>query len=249
MARRAGLFVAALLVLGACASSTQLPRTLWSANHEAGTYAEWDLGGFGGHFDDGTAASAIDTTHAHSGSYSLRMTSDTTLGGAGTRNFRWAIDATGTPLPKTATYTAWFYWDKDYAPTLFWNIMQWKTRTNDHGGNDPDWAINLYNNGNGMGLEWFDVHLRSNHDGRTAPGSIKPNAWYEVKVVYTFDQTQGSVKSYLNGVQWFSISRVATQWPTTSTNPRYRQWSVNNYTDANTPAISNLWVDDVSIDP
>jgi hypothetical protein len=245
----------ALAVLAAIAGLVQCTPTdsgqsasSWKADMESGTYAEWDLGGFGGHFDDGDAASIVDSTHAHSGSHSLEMTSNTTNGVAATRNFRWSLDARGTPLPKSATYTAWFFWDRVYRPKLFWNIMQWKTRTNDAGGNQPDWTINLYNNGSGMSLEWYDLHLKTTHKARTSFGSIQPDKWHEVKVTYTFDESNGSITSSLDGRRWFSISGVATQWPTTSTNPRYRHWSVNNYTNSNMPALSHLWVDDASIE-
>jgi hypothetical protein len=241
-------FVVILVAIGTCASAaTELRHSEWKANEDSGTYAAWNLGDYGGRFDTGSASSVIDSSHAHSGRYSLEMTSDTTHGVAASRNFRWAIDAAGTPLPRSAIYTAWFYWDRVYSPTLFWNIMQWKTRTNDAGGNSADWAINLANDGHGMYLEWYDIHTRSNHSARTANGSIKPGVWYEIKVRYTFSLQRGRISSYLDGERWFSVDRVATQWPTSSTNPRYRQWSVNNYTDQNTPPISHIWIDDASI--
>ena len=228
--RLTAICIAAAVVMMCTTACARAQQKLWRANEESGSYGAWNLGEYGGHFDSGAASSEIDETHAHSGSYALKMTSDTTHGVAGTRNFRWSVDSLGTPLPKTAIYIAWYYWDKVYDPTLFWSIMQWKTRTNNAGGNRTDWTLDVANDGKGMYLEWFDLHQRTNHRGCTTSNSIRPGKWYKVEVIFDFDEIHGSVKSYLNDEPWFSISDVPTQWPTTSSNPRYRQWSINNYT-------------------
>jgi hypothetical protein len=228
-------------------SRSKHSRVLWKSDFETGTYVSWgDNGGYGGHEDTGDASSTVDSTHAHSGEYSLKMTTDTATGKAGARNFRWAIDFSGTPLPKTAYYTAWFYWERNYAPPVWWNIFGFKTK-NGSGGSDPDWSINVYNDGKGMRLYWYDFHAKTDHGINSGAGSLSLHTWHKIETKYTWDIHNGSVVSWLDGVKWFSLSHVPTEWQTTAINPGIRQFSVKNYTDKNIPAISNIWVDDVSI--
>lgn len=230
---------------GISALASVLP-ILWQADHETGDYSEWDIGTFGGRQDNGTASSAISSTRAHTGTYSLKMTTDATLGNTGARNFRWALDYAGTDLPVTARYTAWYYFDQVYAPVNFWNIMQWKTKRDNLGSNDPDWSVNVYNTAGSMRLYMFDHHTGSNWSSFSPVGSLPANAWNKIEVDYKWVETGGAITCYLNGVQWFAITGVVTRWPSTETQ-RFRHWSINNYTDANSPQISNIWADDVSI--
>jgi hypothetical protein len=223
-------------------------RILWEAQHEGGDYSEWDLGGYGGHQDD-TAPSTLDNTKAHSGRWSLKMPVDTTSGQNGTRNFRWAVDQDGNPVPNPGIYTAWYLWDTVITTGTFVSIMQWKTKALPS-GSDPDWSVNMYGTaGSGMGLYMFDYHLSTDHpaNGSTPLGSLPINTWHRIDVEYLWDTTRnGRVRSYLNGVQWFAIDQVQTQYVTAAA-PNVRHWSINNYASNNSPAVSNLWADDVSI--
>lgn len=224
---------------------------LWRATHESGDYSEWDLGGFGGDFSSGpgTFAKSIDGTRAHTGTYSLKMQTDTTLGQAGQRNFRWAVDAIGTDLPVRAVYTAYYYFDQQYQPLGGdWNIMQWKTKRDAVGTNDPDWAVNVYNpTGTAMQIYLFDFHTGSNHGSFSPAGSLTINTWHKIEVDYTYDTgTNGAISASLDDTPFYTVSGLVTQWPSSET-ARFRHWSVNNYTSKNTPDASTIWVDDVTI--
>lgn len=222
----------------------------WVANHESGTYAEWDGDGWGGDFSSGpgTYAKSIDTAHAHTGTYSLKMETDTTLGQAGQRNFRWAINAAGDDLPVHAFYTCWYYFDQVYAPVGGdWNIMQWKTKRDSFGSNDPDWCIGVYNQAASMQLYTFDFHLGSNHGAFSPIGSLTINTWHELKVEYLRSgAADGLVRAWLDGVLFADLGGVVTRWPTSELG-HFDTWSINNYTAENVPDASVIWADDASI--
>jgi hypothetical protein len=222
-------------------------KLLWQAQHEGGDYSEWDLGGFGGHQDD-TVPSTLDNTRAHSGRWSLKMPCDTTSGQNGTRNFRWAVDQAGNPVPNPGIYTCWYFWDTIVTPGTFWSIMQWKTKAFPSGSN-PNFSIDVWHGPGGMGLYVFDYNLSTDHsaNGFSADGSLPINTWHRLDVDYQWDTTaNGHVRASLNGAQFFSIDQVVTEFVTTAT-PNVRHWSINSYASNNTPNATNLWADDVSI--
>lgn len=221
-------------------------KILWQAQHEGNDYSEWDLGGYGGHQDDPAGTSVVDSTHAHSGRYSLKMTSDTTGGQNGTRNFRWAVDQAGNPVPNPGIYTCWYYFDTAVVPGAFWNIMQWKTK-NAGGGSDPDFMVDIFLDGaNGLRLYIYDLHLNTDHGQYTPPNALTLNTWHRVDVTYTWDLVNGSVFGSFDGTQFYAVTGVATQWPTAAA-PNVQHWSVNNYSDSTTPAVTSIWADDATI--
>lgn len=225
---------------------------LWNATHEANDYeTEWHTtsGGFdlGGRADSGTGVSVIDSTRAHTGTYSLKMTTNAVYGAGepGARNFRWA-DTAGLTLPDEAVYETWFYFDQDYAPVDWWNIFQFKTRTA-YSTSDPDWSINVYKAAEGMRLYWFDHH-RNTWFGDSGAGSLAHSTWHRCTVQYRFHPTNGLVIAWLNGVRWYYEAGIATMGAAPYTDFGFeKQWSINNYTSGNVPAVSNIWADDVSI--
>lgn len=221
---------------------------LWHAGMEVAYADEWEP--YGGDFSSGPGTYAVsrDTTHAHSGSYSLKMDTDTTLGQAGQRNFRWAINSAGENIPVWCRYTTWYYFDQVYAPAGGdWNIMQWKTKRDSFGSNDPDWAVNVYNQASSMQLYLFDFHTGSNHGSFSPIGSLTINTWHRVDVdYYRSGSANGIVRAYLDGSQFCNLTNVVTRWPTSEPS-NYDTWSINNYTSKNTPDASTIWADDAEI--
>lgn len=221
---------------------------LWHAGMEVAYEDEWEP--YGGAFDSGpgTFAHSRDTAHAHSGAYSLKMETDTTLGQAGQRNFRWAINSAGESIPIHCRYTTWYYFDQVYAPVGGdWNIMQWKTKRDSFGSNDPDWCIGVYNQSASMQLYTFDFHTGSNHGAFSPIGSLTINTWHRLDVdLLRSGNPDGIVRAYLDGVQFANLTNVVTRWPT-SEPANYDTWSINNYTSENVPDASVIWADDCEI--
>ena len=106
--------------------------TLWTAGMEKGDLSEWFFpetgpdGNFGGDIENsGIATAEASTDFAHTGTYSAKLTITTpNTPTSGVRLFRWG-EAQRYPQ---LYYGAWYYFPQGYAPSLFWNVMQWKSR-------------------------------------------------------------------------------------------------------------------------
>lgn len=124
--------------------------------------------------------------------------------------------------------------------------MQWKTRSA-QSSSDPDWSVNVFNTGGEMRLTMFDYY-RFKGFGDSGSGSLPASTWHQITVQYLFDRSVGAIQCWLNGTRWYSEAGIRTEHPSPFMDFGHeRQWSCNNYTSGNSPALSSIWLDDASI--
>src|SRR5205823_2492992 len=131
----AGLSVLVLAIFVGCAGyagKTNGGTLLWSANMETGDLSQWfypmtgPVGNFGGDIENsGNATAVASTDFAHSGRYSAKLTITTPdTPTSGVRLFRWDEAQKYRQL----YYSVWYYFPQSHSPSLFWNVLQWKSK-------------------------------------------------------------------------------------------------------------------------
>lgn len=241
-----------------------LGRTLWFADHEKTdgtlTYSglvEWGWydPGDQGVEDSGVSArpsSGISTTQAHSGTKSMRMQIDTSLGTSGCRSFMSEFTQPG----MTLYHTAWYYFPSHLAASGH-QIMQLKNKPA-VGASDVAWKIavknpavgrmqlNLvYELGTGFGA--LGPHAGEDNTGAAlfyVPTIDFPNSqWVKVQMyVKQSSGYDGRVTVWQDNTKIHDIAGVNTK-----TSGSTNTWSVNNYGSGTTPSTFVLYIDDVSV--
>jgi hypothetical protein len=217
------------------ASST----TLWQADHEEGTLADWDRDGGGGEFNSGNGDAAASTVVAHSGSYSVRqlITMD---GGAsnGTRMFRWN-EADHYP---EAYYSVWYYFPQRYTVRSWWNLFQFKSNSADGSKNDAFWQLDISNRSSGEMYLYPYNWVNSRSWSQTAV-NLPVGQWVHVEAfLRQSDAGAGRFTVWQDGVQIFDTVGITTKYP-----GGRQDWSVNNYGAGITPSPVVTYIDDAVI--
>ncbi|HYN89451.1 MAG TPA: hypothetical protein VER55_13025, partial [Ardenticatenaceae bacterium] len=99
---------------------------LWSADFETRDFAPWEAGGGGGIFNTGTGVASITSEVAHGGRHAAKLTISQASGTPqAVRIFRWAESERETE----AYYSVWLYFPRRYEPAVWWNVIQFKSKT------------------------------------------------------------------------------------------------------------------------
>ena len=250
----AGLSVLVLAIFVGCAGyagKTNGGTLLWSANMETGDLSQWfypmtgPVGNFGGDIENsGIAAATASTDFAHSGKYSAKLTittPDTPTSGA--RLFRWLEAQTYPQL----YYSVWYYFPQNYTPSLFWNVLQWKSKHPVSGVATSDPFFSLEVGALPSGEMYF--YLGDDHTSTTyqQPAQslipIPVGRWFNVEAFYQCAPNGGGrVTIWQDGALLWDVSNVDTRYADGTC-----AWSVNNYSSSLTPPSSTIYVDDAAI--
>jgi hypothetical protein len=250
--RESGANAPQLLVQSALAPQSSL---LWSGDAETGSMSQWYLPDVvngpntgGGVYDSGIAGSSVSTDVAHSGRYSVKMTVTTPNDpSSGTRLFRW-LESRNYPQ---AYYSTWLYFPQSYTPSMYWNIIQFKSKT--ASTNDPFWILNIGNrpsNGNMYLYLYYWPSGAGPTANETGPVSydqslkdVPVGKWVHIEVyLKEASDFTGHVTVWQDGTIIFDKNGVKTKYSDGD-----NQWSVNNYSSGLTPSTAAIYSDDSAI--
>lgn len=250
----AALVLFAFAIFCGCAGYTAKPNggtVLWSANMETGDLSQWfypmtsAVGNFGGDIEDsGVAAAAASTDFAHGGAYSAKLTITTPdTPTSGVRLFRWAEAQTYPQL----FYSVWYYFPQSYTPSLFWNVLQWKSKHLVSGVATSDPFFSLEVGANPSGEMYFYLgDQNTNTTFQQPPQSLIPipvGRWFNVEAFYKCDGTgAGQVTIWQDGTLLWDVHNVNTRYADGDC-----AWSVNNYSSGLAPATASIYIDDAAI--
>ncbi len=213
-------------------------EVLWEAGHETGDASEWDRSQSGAIFNSGTGTVEWTDEVAHSGAGSLALSVRRASGQTqAARIFRWAEN------PSEAYYSAWFYFPELVEPDRWWNILQFKSKLDDH--SDPTWVVNVGNDSAGaMRLYLYDAVTETSHHEPTGPEPIviPVRRWTHIEVfLRQATDDSGRISLWQDGEMLYDLGGVQT---TLADNV---QWSLNNYSDGLDPEDVTIFVDDAAI--
>ena len=221
---------------------------LWSADHETGDTSQWL-----GEWNSGKVRVTTVRSPVRSGSYACAMRI------SGNAGARMAVDRIGrASLPKTAWYSAWYYFPEKVNPKIYWNIMQWKRATAPYGsGSHPVYTLNVdYDDADGSMAVYLYNHVgrdgRYNTEGEGGVAisdvPIPLRKWVHIEVFYEWSpRRSGQVTVFQDGQRVMNVENVITEFPYPTNDFRMRQWTVNNYTSGTRPAAQTLYIDDAAI--
>jgi hypothetical protein len=237
------------------------------ATTEIGNLSEWSANSGGGEYNSGGGDSGALQGMAHTGSWSARQAIDTSGGSSGTRLFRWREYRT-LVVGQAATTSVWVYIPA--RPTIggYFNLFQFKSKTQDGSYIDVFFQLNLSNRSDGS------LYLRAlwgcgaeNPNFPLGPWSSSPRSdtclfftpqatinvpvgrWFQVssQIVPSSGYT-GSIKFWQDGVLLYDFRNVMTGYPNTnSVNGVDTQWAVNAYANGLTPSAYVQYVDDATV--
>ena len=233
---------------------------LWSDGMEDGTLDGWGGASFtgGGEFDSGAGASAASRDVAHTGSWSAKMALPD--GSGGTRLFRWREPRQYRDL----VFSAWFYIPRDYTLTgdpssRFWNVFQFKSRSTSNSV-DPFFDLTVTNPSPGsmrLNLDWSPRTLEGPSPGESglrrftqSTTDIPVGRWFqltaELRQSSAFD---GALRIWQDAQLLFDLAGIRTSYQNCAYNAwcGSNEWSINNYSDALSPAPAVIYTDDASI--
>jgi hypothetical protein len=232
---------------------------------EGGDLTDWSLAAGGGEYNSGGGDSVVTRTVAHTGSWSAQQTIDTSGGSSGTRLFRWAEYRMLTP-GQSATTSVWVYIPRSVTIGGYFNLYQFKSKTQDGRWIDVFFQLNLLNRTDGslyLKAAWgcgaenpsFPNGPYSNSTNLCeffpplAQINVPIGRWFEVSSqIVPSSQYTGSVKFWQDGALLYDFRNVMTGYPNTnSLNAVDTQWAVNAYANGLTPRSYVHYVDDAAV--
>ena len=239
-----------------------LGEELWKAGHESGTQEEWLHGGGGGEFNSNRGDSYVSTEVARSGEHSLKMSINTTNGGGhATRNYRWAEIADH----KDLIFTQYVYFPNriDFDRNNNWfNLIQTKGVKFAPGGagtgpdqiNLPHFVLGLeVRGGAGSGganyLSLADLQKFWGSEPDViwkAPAGIDlpVKKWVKIQMRIIQDRgDKGRVLVWQDDTLIIDTKFRNTLRPEVDIN----MYSINAYADKTYPNVTNIYLDDLSI--
>ena len=222
------------------------------ATHEAGNLAEWGDGtgpSGGGFFNDGVATVTTSTAQARFGARSMQMTINTTAGvDTAVRAFRWKEAHTGQDL----YYSGWYYFPQHHVPTVFWNVMQFKSELYNASGaqieNDPIFTVNVDDDGVGGALHLHVFYFGTAFGGSNvkftqAVADLPVGQWVHIEAfLHQAENASGILQLWQDGNLLIELTGRQTKYVN-----GYNTWSINNYSNGLTPATATIYVDDAVI--
>lgn len=230
-----------LLLPVACGNSLDVgSNLLWSVDHESGDFAAWTKDDEGGVYtNEADTAAEVVAERAHSGQYSIKLTSPANGvdGGPGVfRHFGNAGDA---------YYGVWYFIPRAYATVSYWTILRFRPSSPADPANST------------LGI---DVNLRSLPDAQitlevvhqrqaylhwpvAVPTPVVPTGhWFQLEVRFrsATDQT-GMFKLWLDGRLLYDIEDRVTN------TGQELYFTPCNVTNTMTPAPVEIYLDDVMV--
>jgi hypothetical protein len=214
---------------------------LFSADHETGNLAQWDMGAdadAGGYYADPDAElPSYSTDQAHSGDASAKVQIDTSSGAGVIARLYRRLELDG-----AAYYTAWFYLVEDHTPDSWWSIFLFRAVKERNDSIDL-WSVDLVRTqDNKLTVAVYD---HANAKTIEAPGNpeVKIKQWFQVQAYLQVTPGQPSqLTLWLDGNQFLKLDNT-TMVP--KDQPLY--WVIGNGAAKLTPAVSTLFVDDAQI--
>jgi hypothetical protein len=192
----------------------------------------------------------------------LKASIDTRAGTSGVRAFRWDEPR----AHRTARYSAWVYIPQSYnlnGGEEWWNLFQFKSRTNDDSRVDPLWGLYAQQDAQGLYLQagwgWGGTTVAGPRPGDDVSGKWYPPAhkmylpvgrWVHLEAYLRQSRDfSGRLKFWQDGVLLYDISGIRTSYNNCNFNAWCAddEWSINLYSDGMTPNPASIYVDDVTI--
>jgi hypothetical protein len=218
---------------------------IWSANHETGDVTEWSLDGDGaGYVTDSGSGYVVVSEQAHSGSYSVKLTSSANGENVGAGLFRYMGSR------DEAYFSAWYYLPRAYQTISYWTIFRFQPSS----PTDPTTTA--------LGI---DLNLRSLPEGQIAlyvlqqqpvhlqwpiadPAPyVAVGRWFQIEAHYrnATDNT-GLLKVWLDGALVYDIEGQDIETTATGMAQDF-YWTPCNFTSDMIPAPVEIYVDDAVI--
>ncbi len=266
-------------VLAPISWKDQLPKwlsssILWFADHEEGTFQDWEDEGTddffagGGIFltDTANASASICPHPVHSGRYAAQATIQAAWqcqnGNKAVRLMRWTDkpwDEGGDYFPEEAYYSTWMYFPAAYNPNKqpawdpgdggWWNVFQFKS-DDFQGVSQPVWVLNVATEEKTNAM-FFYLYSKYNPPFSFEAFSFLPipvGKWVHVEAFYrksTPNQSDGHIILWQDGQELFNIPGVVTAFS------EQTAWGIGNYTDhiagGKTPGEATLFFDDAAV--
>ena len=207
----------------------------WSTGFEDG-FCDYGLpAGFC--FATGNSSFYLVTSPVHSGRYAAAFKVDVDAADAGTqaRCVRQGM------FPTKSYYGAWYFIPETAQNSGNWNLLHFQ-------GGTPGqtllgfWDVSLVNQGDGgLGLYLYDFFNMVTYP-TDPPPSVPTNRWFHLEVYFNRakDKT-GELAVWQDSMMLLDVSGIETD------NSDWGQWYVGNLATALQPAISTVYVDDVTI--
>jgi hypothetical protein len=188
----------------------------------------------------GSGSYTIVTSPVHSGRYAAEFTANSAVDGGS--QARCVVQG---EFPSAAYYGAWYY-----IPTLaqnnngVWNLFHFQA--NIPAPQPPGlWDVSLVNQGDAGDLYLVNYDFVGNkaHNGASP---VPIGQWFHIEMYFQrATDTTGQLVLLQDGVPAYSWTGLPTDLPQDPSS--WGQWYVGNYATANTPALSTIYVDDVTI--
>jgi hypothetical protein len=205
----------------------------WSTGFENGL-GDWDVPCYAA----GGGTYQIVTSPVHSGQHAAAFTVNTAVSGQPeARCVKRGV------LPQSAYYGAWYYVPALATNRGNWNLFHFR------GGNTGDvnshglWDVSLVNDADG-GLDnsVFQFLTAPQRVIATKP-TIRINEWFHLEVLLRrANGATGQFTLYRDGQVVLELTGIATD------DSQWGEWHVGNLATALSPAVSTVYVDDVTID-
>ena len=237
---------------------------------ETGDLSEW-VGDGGGHVfaftgEDWTSvktqAVQASTEQAHSGRYSIRCSIPDPRKGQDAKLYREGI------LQSAAYYSAWFWFDRNFKPTEWVNIFQWKTngpardRPDDFGlANycDPTFVLNFYYRPDSKTSRLMLYHwpvgqgylqgARAVYE-QAKPRPVPHSQWVHIEGYYKVHPTDGEVIVWQDGEEIFHVTGANTRdarGEHPNNKPGTVLWGVGIYSSKGNTGSLLAYVDDMLV--
>jgi hypothetical protein len=267
--RRSNVRRGRLLVIRASSSKPPAPPPVpgaeWRATTETGNLNEWSEEHGGGEYNSGGGDSGVSQAVAHTGSWSARQAINTGGGSSGTRLFRWREYRSLAP-GQAATTSVWVYIPTRPKIGGYFNLYQFKSKTQNGSHIDVFFQLNLSNRSDGSlylralwgcGAEnpnfprgpYAGSNSLCNFFQPLATINVPIGRWFEIRSrIVPSSRYTGSVKFWQNGVLLYDFRNVMTGYPNTnSVNGVDTQWAVNAYANGLSPSSYVQYVDDATV--
>lgn len=249
--RTRGSVVAAAIVLACAALGAGCgpdlgvgSDVLWSATFESNSFNEWTaVPGRGAEaFPEPRDSIVVSSDQAHSGTYSVKMTIDTSVAGEQQNTLLSRVG----DLPVEGYYSAWYYLPNAVTVGTYWVIFKFRLRTdaNDALTTTEFYDLDLVNSSPGqMSLVLYD-HISQFHEiPLDVPHPAVPvGRWFQIESYYRNAQDNtGRITFWLDGQQIIDINGHAmapTPWI---------EWEVCSIGEDLAPSPAVIYADDCAL--
>lgn len=220
-------------VAGAGGAATD-DDVLWSSDVESGDLSAWTSDGpAAGGEQLHVATVQASTERAHSGSYSAKISFDTS-----DNDYHWA-ELFRAVYGGAAFYSAWLYLEAAHTPAVYWTLSNFfgETTAGDMATRHGLWDVNL----NAKSLYFYDETSKQFADA--SPLLTYPvGRWFHLEILLDYAPPSAShVSVWQDGT--LILDRTNLSSPAGAT----LYWGIGSQTEQLSPAACTLYIDDVVI--